>query len=125
MTTTKRRTAYDPLRLSVPLHEHREDETADLPSVRNQRILPRQAGDRGGDARREVGTEAETVSTSTERLDQIIGAIEKHLKGDVPSHELFRDIRISVEETLDMARDAKRWREHVRPPTRCDHRLDR
>jgi hypothetical protein len=54
--------AHDPLRLSVPLHEHREDEAPDLPSVRNQRILPRQAGDGRGDARREVGTEAETVS---------------------------------------------------------------
>jgi len=65
------------------------------------------------------------VSTSTERLDQIINAIEKHLKGDAAFMELFKDIRIGVEETLDMARDAKRWREHVRPPTRCDHRLDR
>src|SRR6185369_5484480 len=105
MTTMKRRTAYDPLRLSVPLLEHREDETADLPAVRNQRILPRQAGDARGDAAGEVGEET-TVSTSTERLDDIIGKMEKVVSGDAMPAEAYRAMIITPTELIDICRDA-------------------
>ena len=65
------------------------------------------------------------MSVSTERLDELIRVCQEVLDGTESPSEAFRNLIIRPAEVIDICRDAKRWREHVRPPTRCDHRLDR
>ena len=66
------------------------------------------------------------MSVSTERLDELIRIMENIRDGEGYRPEYAKALTIGDgTEWLDIFRDAKRWREHVRPPTRCDHRLDR
>ena len=62
---------------------------------------------------------------SAERLNALIKTCEEVLSGDVSASAAFRNLIITPAEVIDLCRDAKRWREHVRPPRNCDHRLDR
>jgi len=114
----------DPLLLPMPLPERRGPEAADLPTLRPEPLLPRQARYSRGDAGREVGEE-ETLMVSTERLDELIRVCEAILRGEIRGSAAYRNLIITPEEVIDLCRDAKRWREHVRPPRNCDHRLDR
>ena len=112
----------DDLHLPVPLSEPFESESAAVCDLRHQYYLPVETGNR------ESGTELETTEAtmvSTERLDGLIKTCQLVISGELGASRAYCEMIIKPEEVIDICRDAKRWREHVRPPKNCDHRLDR